>query len=54
MVSQKISSYEQPTVRLIYVSDEDVVTASGGVNPFEIDTYDNGTWQPGTMGGDDE
>lgn len=52
MVSQKNSSYEQPTVRLIYVSNEDALTASGGFDPFEIDTYDNGTWQPGTMGGD--
>lgn len=52
MVRQKISNYEQPIVRLIIVSNDDVVTASGNFNPFKTDTYDDGTWQAGTTGGD--
>ena len=50
MKAQNKSSYEQATVRLIIVSDEDVLTAS--VNPFEQDGYDDGTWVPGTGGQD--
>ena len=48
MKAQQKRSYEQATVRLTYVSEVDVLTAS--VNPFEHDEYDDGTWVPGTGG----
>lgn len=51
MVRQKISNYEQPIVRLIFVYENDIVRTSSGIDPFKTDTYDDGTWQPGIIVG---
>ena len=51
MVRKKISNYEQPIVRLIVVTDDDVVRTSVGINPYKTDAYDDGSWVKGSFSG---